>query len=138
MDKDPMDTLTYSKHSTKRMQGRGISRRMVEISLEYGERRWSHGSTCCTLTDRALQGTPHAGQIDRLRGLCVVISGDHRVITAKWDLRLRRRPGLLRGARARVMKAARGREIREESDRSGQTRRHERLSDGVSNGVTFR
>src|SRR5438128_2508519 len=84
--------LRTSEHAGVRMQQRGVTARMVQIALLYGERDWSHGALCHRITERALCGTSFAAECDRLRGLCVVLGRDGMVITVKWDHRLRR-PG---------------------------------------------
>lgn len=104
--------LAVSHHAEARMQQRGINTRMVGIALAYGERDWSHAAIRHRVTERSLRGTPCEDESDRLRGLCVVVSGDGMVITAKWDYRLRR-PGPLRRSnpsRARALRAARKQE----------------------------
>lgn len=87
--------LKMSGHADVRMQQRGVTPRMVQIALVYGDQTWSHGSVCHRITERVLCGTPFAAEADRLRGLCVVLGRDGTVITVKWDHRLCR-PGPLR------------------------------------------
>jgi hypothetical protein len=68
---------------------------MVDIAVTWGNRRPSHTALCYSLTDRSLKDTPYADEIDRLRGLSIVISPDNHVITCKWDYRLKRK-GMMR------------------------------------------
>lgn len=90
--------MEMSAHAIKRGHQRAISEPDVRLALIYGQRRWSHGDQCFTLTDRALRDTPYETQCDRLRGLCVVVAGDGMVRTVKWDFEVARRPGVLRRA----------------------------------------
>lgn len=91
-------SITMSAHALKRGHQRAISRADIDLALMYGRRKRSYGDFCFTLTDRALRDTPHEALCDRLRGLCVVLSGDGTVRTVKWDGRTTRRPGVLRRA----------------------------------------
>lgn len=91
--------LSLTLHSRSRMQQRGITARMVRIALEIGERQPSHEAVCHRITERRLLHTRFAAESDRLRGLCVVVSRDGRIVTVKWDYRLRQ-PGPLRRANA--------------------------------------
>jgi len=88
-----------TSHSQARMQQRGISQRMIQLALTYGERAWSHGARCYRLTERSLRRSPVARECDRLRGLCVVVAPDGAILTVKWDYQLRE-PGPLRRANA--------------------------------------
>lgn len=91
-------SITMSAHALKRGHQRAISRADIDLALRFAFAKRSHGDLCFTLTDRALRDTPHERCCDRLRGLCVVLSGDGTVRTVKWDGRTTRRPGVMRRA----------------------------------------
>lgn len=95
-----MPNVTCSQHCQVRMQQSGITPDMLQIALEFGERRWSHSRLCYVITDRCLRGTQYARFADRLRGLCVVTAADGSLVTLKWLFRMTR-PGVLRKARLR-------------------------------------
>lgn len=96
---DQVADLYLSFHARGRLNQRGIGFDDLQIVLDCGARRRSHGDWILLLTDRALQNTPHEKQCDRLRGLCLVITAGHVVRTVKWDKKAARHPGILRRAR---------------------------------------
>ncbi len=94
-----VSSITMSAHARKRGHQRAISRADIDLALRYGRTSRSYGDRCFTLTDRALRDTPHEASCDRLRGLCVILTGDNTVRTVKWDGDTTRRPGVLRRSR---------------------------------------
>lgn len=75
---------TDPNHAIRRMQQRAISEDAIQIALQYGQKTYSHGRQCFTLTDRILLKTPYAKRCDKLRGLCVVVGSTGDVVTVKW------------------------------------------------------
>lgn len=76
---------TIPNHASRRMQQRAISADAIQIALQYGQKTYSHGRQCFTLTDRILVKTPYTKQCDQLRGLCVVVGPNGDVVTVKWQ-----------------------------------------------------
>ncbi len=91
-----VNDLHLSFHARTRLSQRGIDLNDLQIALNCGTRRRSHGNWVLLLTDRALQNTEHEKKCDRLRGLCLVITTDNVVRTVKWDNQCRDRGGILR------------------------------------------
>lgn len=88
--------LHLSFHARTRLNQRGIDLHDLQIALDCGTRRRSHGDWVFLLTDRSLQNTSHEKKCDRLRGLCLVITEGNVVRTVKWDRQCRARGGILR------------------------------------------
>jgi hypothetical protein len=97
-----VNELHISFHAACRLHQRGIGLDDLQIALDCGARRWSHGDLIFLLTDRALQNTPHEHKCARLRGLCLVITCENVVRTVKWDKHAARHPGVLRRARLKA------------------------------------
>ena len=91
-----VNDLHLSFHAAIRLNQRGIGLDDLQIALDCGTKRRSHGDWVFLLTDRALQNTAHEKHCDRLRGLCLVITTGNVVRTVKWDRQCRARGGILR------------------------------------------
>lgn len=91
-----VNDLHLSFHAKRRLNQRGIDLNALQIALDCGMRRRSHGDWIFLLTDRALHNTAHEKECDRLRGLCLVITASNVVRTVKWDRQCRTRGGILR------------------------------------------
>jgi len=87
--------MHLSKHCQERLQQRGITPQMMDIALRCGRHDRVPGAKRYQITDRSLQNTPYEAQIDRLRGLTLIVYEETSVGTAYWDFRLKKR-GCLR------------------------------------------
>jgi hypothetical protein len=85
--------LKLTRHASERMVQRGIRHEGLNLVLDYGEIRFSHGLMKIVLTDKCLRGTTAEKDMDKFRGLEVVVSSDGDVITVMWNRSGRKRRG---------------------------------------------
>lgn len=95
--------MTLTRHARLRSRQRAVSRKLLELALDYGRELSSFRDRAYVFDDRSLkQAPPEVRRLaDRLRGLCVIVCRDQSVRTVLWR---RCKPGLLR--RRRLLEAA--------------------------------
>ena len=73
--------VSHTKHSRKRTSQRGISRQMIQDTLDFGTCTWKQGLEFYTMLRKDLKDRFEPGYAEKVEGVVVIMSEDGYILT---------------------------------------------------------
>ena len=73
--------VSHTKHSRKRTSQRGISRQMIQDTLDFGTCTWKQGLEFYTMLRKDLKDRFKPGYAEKVEGVVVIMSEDGYILT---------------------------------------------------------